>query len=359
MNILVISPYTRDASSFWRCMGPMSYLARHSNSKINIEVPSIGTQLAWDTIIRYDLVFMHRPCRRDDLTVMQIAKNANVPVWIDYDDWLFELPNWNPHQGSYHNPNLQILMAQMIACANVITVTTGALYQAFSKLNENVVICPNAYPSDMLPWRSKEPPERRHAFAWRGTNTHDGDLWSVKEGLKSLPDCLQVLGELPYSIRSEMDISQYNIIPHLDVTMYWQRIYELAPKFLIFPLADCFFNRCKSNIAWIEGCHAGSMTIAPDLPEWKQPGIINYKADNLESFNEAIHTATHLTPEIFHEQTQLSFEYMMQKYDISVINDIRVNICDAMFSRKFKWNKFSPFDQATGIWALSQLKNGK
>ena len=43
-KILVITPYERDANSFWRCMGPLTYLAKKSNNYISITVanPSLG-----------------------------------------------------------------------------------------------------------------------------------------------------------------------------------------------------------------------------------------------------------------------------------------------------------------------------
>jgi hypothetical protein len=356
MKILLISPYSRDANSFWRCMGPMNYLAKSSCGSITVETPPPGTQLAWDVITRYDLIFMHRPCRRDDLIVMQIAKNANIPVWADYDDWLFHLPEWNPHKGAYNNPNMQSLIAHLTATADVISVTTGALQKALSKINDNVIIVPNAYPSVMLPWRANEPGPRKITYVWRGTATHDGDLLSVKEGLKSLHDTLHVCGDLPYAIKSEMDESQYKLIPHQDVLIYWQSIYQMAPKFMVFPLHDCFFNRCKSNIAWIEATHAGALTIAPDLPEWRQPGVISFKPGDNDSFMNAIQIANDLKEDDRKDHVAKAFTYIKETYDITVINEIRRKLCSALLSSDFKKNTKSPYDSAVGLWALSQLK---
>lgn len=360
MKILVITPFSRDANSFWRCMGPMSYLAKHSNGAIQIDVPSLNSTIAWDTLSQYDLVFLHRPCRRDDLVVMQVARNCNVPVWIDYDDWLFHLPEWNPHKESYHNPNLQMMMAHITSCADVVSVSTENLAKALSQLNENVVIVPNAYRSDLFPWRSKDVyPDRMIEYMWRGTNTHDGDLLSVKEGLKNLPSKLHVMGSLPYALQQEMKEDSYIHIPHQDAMLYWHKIYQLAPKYMVFPLYDLFFNRCKSNIAWIEACHAGALTIAPDLPEWKHPGIINYKANDVESFNDAIQLSQSLTPDQHKEQATQAFDHMRSKYDITIVNQIRIKICEALLSPSVKRNTQSPYDQGVAIMAMSLLKGDK
>jgi len=49
---------------------------------------------------------------------------------------------------------------------------------------------------------------------------------------------------------------------------YFDKIKEIAPEAFIFPLEDNDFNRCKSNIAWIEATLAGAACIASTLPEF-------------------------------------------------------------------------------------------
>lgn len=356
MKILVITPFGRDANSFWRCVGPMTYLSKHSGGKIQVEFPIPNLAMGWEKIVEYDLIFLHRPCRKDDLTIMQLAHAANIPVWVDYDDWLFDLPDWNPHQAAYHNKNLQLTVAHILAAADVVTTTTDCLMKGLAQVNDNVIICPNSYRSDLFPFRGPTPMDRKIQFVWRGTNTHDGDLDSVKAGFGDLPDKLYVMGDLPYSMKSMLHPSQYETIAHQNVLSYWRLIYDIAPKFMLYPLKDCYFNRCKSNIAWMESIHAGAMTIAPDLPEWRQPGVLNYKPDDPESFKQTIHEATQLTPEQFQSQVSMGFEHMKRKYDISLTNEIRVKICEALTSPLFKKNAKSPFDQGMALWSLSRLK---
>lgn len=355
MKILIVTPWSRDASSYWRCIGPMSYLAKNSGGDIDIDVFPEKTIFAWDYAIQYDLIFMHRPCRNEDLIIMRVARNLGIPVWVDYDDWLFGLPEWNPHLDSYHNPNTQQLMAHVLACADVVSCTTSALAQAFTKVNKQVVIVPNAYRSDLFPWRQTPPPKREVTFVWRGTNTHDGDLYSVMEGLKNLPDKLHTFGTMPYVVIKDSG-TEFVQIPHQDVILYWQKLYDLKPKFMLFPLQDNFFNHCKSNIAWIESCHAGALTVAPDLPEWRQPGVHTYKPGDSQSFREAVDVMAALTPEQHEEQANLAFEAMKAKYDISVVNQIRINICKAMLAKDFVKNTHSPYDQGIAMMAMSILK---
>lgn len=358
IKILVQSPFASDANSFWRCMGPMSYLAKQSQGQIELHVYENGHSLSWSSLDRFDLVFMHRPCRPDDLVVLQLARNMNVPVWVDYDDWLFHIPEWNPNRHSYHLPGIQNIMATMLACADVVTCSTQALYETFKELNANTIIVPNAYRSDLFKYRSKQPFDRKPIFSWRGTNTHEGDLLSVGGAFNQLSAPIHFLGSPAYSLISQMDANKYKIVSMADPILYWKNIYDLAPKVLLFPLFDDFFNHCKSNIAWIEAIHAGAIVVAPEnMNEWKQPGVVGYRPHDIESFLAAAEFAMGLSNDEVKKINADAFEYILAKYDISVINQIRLSIIDTLLSKTFDRNTRNPYDQLTGIWALSVLKN--
>ena len=179
-KILIVTPYPVDANSFWRCMGPMSYMAKHFEEfSITLSEMNKGGTISWVEVGQYDMIFMHRPCRPDDLIIMQIAYNMNIPVWVDYDDWLFEIPSWNPNAQLYNNMAMQSNMAQALACADIVSVSTTELYNQYRAVNPNTVIIPNAYRSDLFKFRKENLEERNDFALWRGSNTHDGDLLSA------------------------------------------------------------------------------------------------------------------------------------------------------------------------------------
>jgi len=340
----------------WRSVGPMKYLAKNSNGKYQIKVHPIGQDIAWDEMADVDLVFLHRPCRQDDLTILKIARNLNIPVWVEYDDWLFDLPSWNPHKASYDNPGLQSVMASCVACADVISVTTSALYEKFRIINPNVVIVPNAYRSDLFPYRKKETPKRQRAFFWRGSNTHEGDIHSVLDGIKQLPAPTYYLGSLPWNIQAQLKQGQAFIVGHQDPFIYMRYIYNQAYQVMINPLIDCFFNRVKSNIAYIEAMHAGALCVAPDMPEWRRPGVITYIPHRSDDFLRACTQAIEMDEATFQDQVEDGFADMKSMYDITHINQIRLSMIEAMLDKEFKRNERDPWDQLTALWAISHLK---
>lgn len=360
VKILVVSPYSKDANSFWRCVGPMSYLAKHSGGDIEMTLFSEDEEvIAWDTVIQHDIVFLHRPCRPMDLTIMQIARVLNVPVWIDYDDWLFHLPPWNRAAGMYHSMSFQNVMAHCIASADVISVTTAALYDQFRKVNRNVVIVPNAYRSDLFTYRTENPKPRKPVFMWRGSDTHDGDLHSVLPAFSKLKGKVHFLGSPSWQVLNTMKPEAYQQHGAQDNLLFQRFIVDLAPKVVICPLDKIFFNHCKSNIAYIEGLHAGALIVAPNIAEWKRPGVITYEINNSDSFLEATTQAIEMNDESHAAEVKQAYEHMKSLYDISVVNEIRIGIVKAMTASDFQRNNRDPFDQLVPMWVLSQLKGTK
>lgn len=362
VKILIVTPYGQDAHSFWRCIGPMSYLAKYSGGDIEIQtmgqVQGNQEKVTWAELATFDIIFLHRPCRPDDLTVIQMARNLNIPTWMDLDDWLFDIPLWNPNAGTYHTPGIQTIMAHCIATADVVSCSTSALYDQFKKLNPNVVIVPNAYRSDLFTYREMASDlPRKPIFVWRGTNTHDGDIMSVASAFPSLSGKVHFLGSPPWSITRMMQPEQYQTLTHQDTLLYWKYIYGLAPKVFLVPLHDCFFNRAKSNIAYIEAMHAGAICVAPDLPEWRRPGVVTYDANDAQSFLACANHAIEMLDWEHHDMVSQAFIHMKELYDISIVNQIRIEIVKSMIDAKFERNKRDPYDQLTAIWALSRLKN--
>lgn len=358
VKILAFSPDPNDCNSWWRAIGPLLYLQKQSGHEIEITVRTYDEDgFTWADMSAADIVFLHRPCRKQDLTAIEVARSCNVPVWIDIDDWLFDLPTWNSNLGFYGNAGTQNYIAHSIACADVVSVSTTELYSRFSAVNSQVVLIPNGYRSDLFSYRSPELAKRNPIAIWRGTNTHDGDLESVQEGFLGLKGKVHFWGSPSWSLLSKMEKGSYQTLTSQDFLQYFKNLYKQRPKMIVFPLADCLFNQCKSNIAWMEALHAGALCVAPEMPEWIKPGCITYKPGDSESFRNAVNTTFEMSETDHQEQVTQAFSYMKNRYDIALVNKIRMDVVSAMLSPTFKKNTRDPWDQLTGFWALSKLKN--
>lgn len=356
MKILAVTHNGKDAHSFWRCMGPLSYLEKMTNHQIEITEKTYEKEdIYWSEILTHDMVYIHRPCTKNDLTVIHLAKLCNVPVWCDFDDWLFDLPSWNPVLNFYGNPGTKNYVAHCLATCDVVSVTTSELYNRVRKVNPNVIICPNAYRNDLFPYRKEELEPRNPIAVWRGSNTHDGDLISVQDGFKSLRGTVHFLGSPAWNVLATMPKDSYQTLTTQDFLIYFIHIYKIRPKVFIFPLADCLFNRCKSNIAWMEALHAGAICVAPEFPEWKLPGCVNYIPGDSESFANAVNSVFDMDDAIHQEQVKLAFDDMVGLYGIDAVNKIRLATLNSLLGPTFERNKRDPSDQLLGLWALAQL----
>ena len=340
-------------------MGPLTYLAKKSNNYISITVANPSLGVAWPDILQYDLVFCHRPCRGDDLTILKIAHNCGVPVWVDYDDWLFDIPGWNPNAGYYNDMGVQNIMAHCIASADLVSCTTFELYNKFKQVNPNTVIIPNAYRSDLFPYRAKTLEPRQPISYWRGTNTHDADLLSVRDGFQQLNGKTIFMGGSSWLLLSGMPKDSYHIMNSRDLFAFNRSIYDMRPKVMVFPLVDCFFNRCKSNIAYIEAMHAGALCVAPDMPEWKREGVITYIPHDSNSFRDAVNHALEFLEQDHQTVLNAAFQTMKETLDITNVNKIREYMVADLTSHDFHKNSVSPFDQRVAIHALTILKGKK
>lgn len=349
-KILIITPYSKDANSYWRCMGPWSYLAKHSRSRpihnlgeVEIELggDSIGkSYFAWDNIAQMDAIFFHRPCRKDDLIILEIAKQYKIPTWADYDDWLFELPISNPAHMHYSQPEIQKIIYQCIQSVDLVSVTTEPLYEKIKAINPNTVKIPNAYRSDLFKNEKKDDSPRNPVFTWRGTNTHDADLLSVSEAFEKLPAKVHFMGNPAWQVYTKM--SDYQLHRPQDNLVFLKNLSDLKPKVMLVPLQDNFFNRCKSNIAWMEAVHAGAVTVAPAFPEWQQSGVIHYEAGNADSFLKAAQQAIALSEEEHKNLVKQAFDAILYQYDISYVNELRTYALRTLFNPSLKESKDQP-----------------
>lgn len=355
IKILAVTHNGNDAHSFWRFLGPLLYLQK-VYEEVEIIVKTLGTDdVLWPSMLGCNLVMLHRPCTKDDISVIQLAKLCGVPVWMDLDDWLFDVPIWNPTQNFYGNPGTKLYLAHAIATCDVVSVTTAELFNRVRKVNPNVVIVPNAYRNDLFGYRSEVVPPRENIAVWRGTSTHDGDLQSVADGFKNLKGKVHFLGSPSWAVLAGMPKDSYATLTAQDFLVYFMHIYKMRPKVFVFPLADCLFNHCKSNISWMEALHAGALCVAPDFPEWNRPGCVTYKAGDSKSFEDAVNSVFEMDEQTHQEHVSLAYASMTALYGINQINTIREVLINRIINPKFQKNIKDPYDQLLAVWALSQL----
>lgn len=295
MKLFAISPYPTDATSFYRGMGIMDHLESLFNGKLEIikhkaDFESSQIRL-WLELQGIDILFIQRPHSERFITIMEYyKKHFRRPIWIDYDDNLFELPKYNrAHKYYERTAKTRENIIRCMQLADVITVTTPELKRYLDGMHPNVVVIPNAFPNHTIDISNRKPIARENRVFWRGSGSHIGDLdyykSQIQRAMSENPDHRFTyvgsdMAELYWFFDDTFypeNTSNGQLLDPLDPYDFLFNIRLTGAKACQVPLVYNLFNLAKSNIAAIEGAWAGMAVIAPDWDEWKMPGVLNYK----------------------------------------------------------------------------------
>ena len=238
----------------------------------------------WTHVADADIVFMHRPWTKLHKQIARLCLDYETPIWLDIDDHLFKIPHDNKSYEQYMDPEVQGDMISMLVAAKVVTTTTVELKKVLDRFRpeNDTVIIKNAFlETRWTGYRNVDTRPTPRRVLWRGGVHHERDLEHVTG------DIIQVaneypgwefwfVGKKPWKIIEETE--NCVSVSGTDVTSYFKILNQVRPDLTICPLFDNIFNRCKSNIAALEGLMAGGIVLAPDWEEWQGiPGVINYK----------------------------------------------------------------------------------
>ena len=270
----------KDASSWYRCVGPFGNLRRQYPRELFL---SLLQEVSWATCGMLDVAVMQRPHLERHLRMAEVFVENGIPLWVDWDDQIHDVPKDNPNHRHYTNPITIKVTSETLAMADVVTVSTPALAQAFSKLNDNIIVIPNALDTRLLgPAVVPDERDRRELVFWRGSKTHREDL---NVAAKAIYHLSEEFPEITWAFQGSdpwftniMNSDRALLIDALDTVEFHRFMYKIRPSIAIFPLVDNPFNHCKSNCGWLEASWAGAATLGPNWQEWQQPGISNYRS---------------------------------------------------------------------------------
>lgn len=299
LNVAVFAPNRADSCSFYRSHGPWSATAK-THRNLNV-IKTYGATVTWEEMGYLDAVFFQRPFTSDHLKLITLAKDFGRPVWVDYDDLLWAVPRDNPASKTYNNENTIKTIIRCIELADVVTVSTAELKRQLQRplkrkdgtvayLNRNVHVVPNAWPDHLFPFNPR--PSQKPLVMWRGSPTHERDLMEFAEPILRFGQnqgqwATLFQGYNPWFLTERMPEDSTIVSELVPIEDYNKLLLEkFRPSLMMVPLHDSVFNRCKSNIAWLEGVAAGAVSVAPDWEEWRVPGVLHYRGQ--EQFLEML-----------------------------------------------------------------------
>ncbi|MEN6430351.1 MAG: hypothetical protein ABFC80_05845, partial [Coriobacteriales bacterium] len=246
-----------NACAWYRCVTPGRELAE-CGYDVRVDI-SVTLELAsWADVVV--LQRFHEPYIND---VIAFCKHSGKRLVYELDDDL-----WNIHPDSgahafYSRPDVLGPIEEALRAAHVVTTTTPALAERLSSMNRTVVVLPNMLPDQFWPY--EEPVEQREdrvIIGWAGTNTHLPDLKLLVGVMEQLLDRYPAV-EFWWAGMREVPFRNHPRIRRLegvDLPDYP----ELLGNFHVglAPLVDSVFNRCKSDLKFVEYARRGIPVVA-------------------------------------------------------------------------------------------------
>lgn len=306
-----------DGSSYYRMGGVMPFI-KHENIKLN-DI-SYFNRNTWASVVDCDILLMQRPYSGEHLDLIKMAKIVGTRVILDYDDLVTDIPVHNPVYDMYSSNKDTIL--ECLSMADEIWVSTIELRLEFAQYNKNIFVIQNAHNDHLFPVsQKKEFNAENKIVAYRGGATHRIDIFDCINDLsKTINENkdyeFRFIGS-PYVELETMTGDNHTVTNRVPMLFYLNYLYETNPAVMICPLQDTKFNRCKSNISFLEATFSGAAFIGKrKLPEFDHEFILNI--DRLDMFKE------YINPKRLKKCNEESWDYIKKNLLLSKINQLRI-----------------------------------
>lgn len=241
--------------------------------------------------ITADIVVFHRPVMKQVLELARILKKEGKKIVLDNDDTLksdngFKFNAYMDEKRVEKGlEKMNLALDTFAKEADLITCSTKFLEEEYKKVNSNVAVLPNC----IDPFYFSEPIHNETDIIRIGVTGSVGVTNDV-EALKPIIDHYQndkrvrlVLLSMPpkgeNDIYKELYSQQYaywssvNIEwhPFVKVDEYYKALNELKLDMVIIPRFDNYFNRCKSNLKFLENSMLEIPSICQSFPTKDSP----------------------------------------------------------------------------------------
>jgi len=237
-------------SKNWRLLNPFKYL-RKKGIQAYVSDRGINEEEAmWA-----DINIIQSCTDKDGIALLyRLQQEYGKKLVVECDDWV-DLNEDSPFKKEHEKYDARRTITRTMEVADMVTTTTKYLADKLKQYNDNVVVLPNYI--DLNEWKLPLPKEddKQIRIGWTGSITHVEDMKMVVEPLRRI--CkefknvqLVMLGDPRVTeLFKGMPVEGQNGVP---AEVWPTKLRSLRLDIGLAPLQDNVFNRCKSNIKWIE-----------------------------------------------------------------------------------------------------------
>ena len=309
---------------FYRCQFPAQYMSMSGEAQVQfidpVDINLLNKTCKWADII----VFQHGVAAQYIIALSKLIKNLKLPqlIVVEYDDNLIESHPMNV--GAYFYWGTQEIygkngnaiwkdgMSKFSIAANMeriqtmieankqadlITVTTPQLAEAFNYVKDKVEAIPNFINPSVMPIRNDLVYSSNVTkIIWQGGDSHYADLALMMPALKKIKDIWGDKVEFylwGISYRSLGQNIGAKFIPWSTPELFFPHFSEHHFDIGIIPIEDNKFNHGKSNIKWLEYSYYSIPSVVQNNFPYKQH-IEDYETgllfDTQQDFFDGINT---------------------------------------------------------------------
>ncbi len=239
-----------------------------------------------------DIVVFHRPDRKEKLEMARMLKKAGKKIVFDNDDTLkdhggFKFNDFMNEEMLKRNKGIMSEnIDAFIKEADLVTCTTEFLKKEYEQINPNTIVLPNCvdlfyYPDELL---KNETGIVRIGITGSVAMTADMEILKpIVEHYQNDPRVRLVLLSVPTPSNNEifkqLYVDEYDWLSQINIEWhplcpadeYYEKLNELKLDMVIIPRYDSLFNRCKSNLKFLENSMLEIPTIAQSFPTKDSP----------------------------------------------------------------------------------------
>lgn len=249
-NILA---YGNSTGSFnWRLQDPLRVLAKRGKFKVHCEQ---GEMITEEAIKWADIIILSSVVDKEGIALCHYyQKEHGKKIVVDSDDGL-QLNDDSPFKVEHAIAQASDVIKITMGIADLVTTTTSYLAKQLKQLNENTIVLPNYM--DMERWDLPKYKNDSEYFriGWAGSITHLDDLKMIIDPLKQIMDefpQVQLIFCGETRIADEFKGYPVECVLGVPFDAWPSRLQGLRLDLGLAPLRDTPFNKCKSNIKFLE-----------------------------------------------------------------------------------------------------------
>jgi hypothetical protein len=242
----------------------------------------------------FDVIIFQKIQYKEALALLEKYKEMypETKIIAEIDDSVGHVGPSNPHFFQFADHHKWA--AQHCIMSDGIITSTEYLAKSLAEFNDNIHVAPNCINTKIWEFLSPELPTGGPArIGYVGAGSHDEDLKIAYKAMLPLLDSgdfkfiIRYGGFRPKWLKKHKAIDFKRVAWTMD--KYPQKLADLNLELALAPIRDTEFNRCKSNLKWIEWSSLGVPLLASRVePYDKTVGSIYLTSNDVNDWTTFI-----------------------------------------------------------------------